>query len=689
MDLCLSSGGLMGKLSSKAVWGAAIALWVMIPTASASASGGSGKLDTLLQEAGPAPQSVIVRYRADAKKSDIKNRIERRRGRVISEHRLIPAMTAILPAAAIADLANDSDVLSVSADADVTASAARRKSTPTSTTFSYSNSSSTADYNTVSTLRQALGLQDGFTGSSLTVAVIDSGIQSSSDFSGRIVGMYDFTSGRNGAAVTPNDEYGHGTHVAGLIGSSGAASNGKFAGVAPGVKLLALRVLDRKGAGKTSAVIAALEFAVANKDRFAIRIVNLSLGHPIYESAATDPLVQAVEATVRAGLVVVTAAGNYGTNQVTGETGYAGIVSPGNAPSAITVGASNTFGTDRRVDDRVADFSSRGPSWYDGIAKPDVVAPGTGLVSNAAFDSTLVTSHPSLLVTSGYSTFLRLDGSSMATAVVSGLTAVMLEANNVAASQRWQEYQSTLPKGRRTDYTGTTPLTANAVKAMLQYSATRLRNENGAPYDELTQGSGEVNGVGATTLAYHADTTKATGTYWLTASVPESTTFGGVEEPWSQSVIWGTRLVTGTSLVELNQVAWSDNIVWGTGEMDNIVWGTVSGDNIVWGTMLDGDNIVWGTSLFIGNAAFGDNIVWGTAMNWDDNIVWGTGLVGMFTGDNIVWGTVSDDADNIVWGTLSDDNIVWGTMLDGDNIVWGTSLNTVLIVGTTIIGGGL
>ena len=114
--------------------------------------------------------------------------------------------------------------------------------------------------------------------------------------------------------MTPSDEYGHGTHVAGLIGSSGASSNGKFAGVAPGVKLLALRVLDRKGAGRTSDVIAALEFAVANKERFGIRIVNLSLGHPIYESAASDPLVQAVEAAVRAGLVVVTAAGNYGTN---------------------------------------------------------------------------------------------------------------------------------------------------------------------------------------------------------------------------------------------------------------------------------------------------------------------------------------------------------------------------------------
>ena len=106
-------------------------------------------------------------------------------------------------------------------------------------------------------------------------------------------------------------------------------------------------MLDKKGAGKTSDVIRALEFAVANKDRFGIKVVNLSLGHPIFESAATDPLVQAVEAAVRSGIIVVTAAGNYGTNPTTGVTGYAGIASPGNAPSAITVGASNTGGTDR------------------------------------------------------------------------------------------------------------------------------------------------------------------------------------------------------------------------------------------------------------------------------------------------------------------------------------------------------
>jgi len=216
---------------------------------------------------------------------------------------------------------------------------------------------------------------------------------------------------------------------------------------------------------------------------------------------------------------------------------------------------------------------------------------------------------------------------------------------------------------------------------MLQYTATPLRDGNGVQYDALVQGAGEVNGLGAITLAYFADTTKPAGSFWQAATFPAFSPYGGVDEPWSQSVIWGTRQVSGSSIIEVNQAAWGDNIVWGTGEMDNIVWGTFSenDDNIVWGTMLDGDNIVWGTSLFLGNASFGDNIVWGTSMNWDDNIVWGTNLLGTFDGDNIVWGTTfGDGSDNIVWGTLSDDNIVWGT-----------SANKVTVLGTNIIGGGL
>ena len=661
----------MGTLGRKAVWGAALALWVMIPPAAASASG-SGKVDKVLKQAASgSSRPVIVRVRPEARERVKRSLPQRGRGPV--EHALTGAISARMDAREIAALVSDPDVLSVSLDAAVTATGSNKKSSPTPTT-----TTSLSEFDHVLTLKQSLGLQGWFSGASMTVAIIDSGIQNSTDFSGRIVGMYDFTNGRDGALTSPSDEYGHGTHVAGLIGSSGASSNGRYAGVAPGIKILSLKVLDKKGSGKTSAVIDALAFAVANKDKFGIRVVNLSLGHPIYESAATDPLVEAVEAAVRAGLVVVAAAGNYGTNPASGLSGYAGIVSPGNAPSAITVGASNTAGSEGRSDDRVAGFSSRGPSWYDGFAKPDLVAPGSNMVSNAVAGSTLALGYPSLLVKSGSATFLKLSGSSMAAGVVSGVAALMIEANNYGALQRWLKAQESLKRNQRSAaFPGAPALAPNAIKAALQYSATTLRDGNGVAYDALTQGTGEVNGVGAVTLAHFADTTKPAGTFWMTADVQATTTFGGVGETWAQQIIWGTRRMTGTSIIELNQTAWGDNIVWGTGEMDNIVWGTVSedSDNIVWGTLFEADNIVWGT--FFGNAEFGDNIVWGTAADWGDNIVWGTGLLGVFDGDNIVWGTMFGDADNIVWGTLSEDNIVWGT-----------SANRVTVLETGI-GGGL
>ncbi len=112
-----------------------------------------------------------------------------------------------------------------------------------------------------------------------------------------------------------------------------------YRGLAPKARIISLKVLDANGAGYTSSVLRALEFVVANRDKLKIDIINLSLGHPIYESPDTDPLVRAVEDATRAGIVVVASAGNHGMNQETGEIGYAGITSPGNAPSAITVGA--------------------------------------------------------------------------------------------------------------------------------------------------------------------------------------------------------------------------------------------------------------------------------------------------------------------------------------------------------------
>src|SRR4051812_37151105 len=276
----------MGTLGRKAVWGAALALGVLLPAAAASASNRSAKIDNLLRQvpAGSSTRQVIIRT-APGAVDRVKQKLPHR-GNGPTDHSIIPAITAELDDREIAALLSDPDVLSVSADARVHAMAATGKSAGTAlpTTPPITNvitTSGTTGSSAVSVIKKALGLDDWFTGSNVTVAVIDSGLQPSVDFGIRIAGFYDFTGGRGAVASLPYDEFGHGTHIAGLIGSSGATSDGKYAGVAPGVKFLALKVLDKKGSGRTSNVISALEFAVQNKERFGIRIVNLSLGHPI------------------------------------------------------------------------------------------------------------------------------------------------------------------------------------------------------------------------------------------------------------------------------------------------------------------------------------------------------------------------------------------------------------------------
>jgi len=328
-------------------------------------------------------------------------------------------------------------------------------------------------------LRSTLGVPSATpNGNGVGVAVIDSGIAPSADFSNRIVGFIDFT---NGAKLTsPSDAYGHGTHVAGLIaGSASLAGGADYRGAGPSALLVGMKVLDAQGKGRTSDVIRAVEYATAQRAKYGIKVINLSLGHPIYESAGKDPLVRAVEAASKAGIVVVAAAGNLGFNAAGGESGYGGITSPGNAPSAITVGAVMTKDTTTRADDEVAPYSSRGPSWYDGFAKPDIVAPGHGLVSVAASGSTLVTQYPSARVGANY---LKLSGTSMAAAVASGTVALLLEAN-------------------RSAHPNAPALTPNAVKAILQYSSLRIRDAAGVDYDDLSQGAGSLNAAGALDLA--------------------------------------------------------------------------------------------------------------------------------------------------------------------------------------------
>jgi serine protease AprX len=427
------------------------------------------------------------------------------------------------------------------------------------------------------------------------VAVIDSGVAASDDL--RVSASYDFRSGV-AVAAAPADGYGHGTHVAGLIASSGSHSNGYYQGVAPGARIIALRVLDEKGAGYTSHVIKAVEFAVANRSTLGIHVINLSLGHPIYEPAANDPLVLAVESAVRAGIVVVVSAGNNGQDEH-GQVGYAGISSPGNAPSAITVGTVDHKNTAGHGDDTVAPYSSRGPTWFDGFGKPDILAPGHRLVAPVPATSKLYQSLVSSRVTPPSATptpHLRLSGTSMSTAIVSGVVASMLDVQS-------------LTFGRRP--------TPNAVKAMLEYSALPI-----AGADALSQGAGEVNLLGALRLARRANPWTPTGFWWLTSLPGTTTVIEGQPIAWAQHVVWGDHIVWGDS-VNYNQLLWANHIVWG----DSVPWN---------GAVVDPNHIVWGDTAV-----------------WVNHIVWGDSMLGITSGNHIVWGDANVSEANAVWKPIA------------------------------------
>jgi len=505
-----------------------------------------------------------------------------RGGRLRGRHALIGSCSAEVTLDELETLINSGAVDTISSDAPVAGHQANL--TPLTT---------------LNQVTASLGLGAlPYTGKGVVIALIDSGIQNNPDFDRKIVGSYLCKATCKAAPAA--DDYGHGTHIAGIIGGRGNQSHGLYTGIAPNVKFLALKVLDRTGAGTTSDVLTAIQFATANKGTLGIDIINLSLGHPILEAAATDPLVQAVEAAVRAGIVVVVSAGNYGTNPETGRTGYTGISSPGNAPSAITVGAAKTQGTASRSDDRIADYSSRGPSWYDGYEKPDLVAPGQRVISNMS-DGGLWSKNPGWRFTAPAGTsgrWMRLSGTSMSAGMVSGVAALVIEAsrtaNPVAGAVR-----------------------PNALKAILEFTATQLHDDNGVAYDPLTQGAGEVNAAGALALAARFDTSAAPGTWWLTSGVTASNVIGSEVAPWAQNVLWGENILWGDS-VYYNRAAWGQNIVWG----ENILWG----ENIIWG-----ENIVWGE-----NVLWGENLVWGENVLWGENLVWG---------ENILWGD-NDNDDN-------------------------------------------
>src|SRR5258705_867951 len=316
------------------------------------------KLDKALQEAlrraGGGQVPVIIQT-TDAGRVAVAGTLAAKGHPIAGEFRNIGAISAAVDVADLAARAADSAVTAVSLDAPIAAHA----TLPGPDSFV-----------TLDAVRNDIGSRalTTLTGRGVGVAVIDSGIANIPDVHDQMGPFYDFTNG--GKATAAFDDCGHGTHIAATIGSSGKQNGYLYQGIAPKVRLIGLKVLDKKCAGTTSAVLNALAFATANKAALGIDVINLSLGHPIYESAATDPLVRAVEAAVRAGIVVVASAGNYGRNPTTNEVGYGGLASPGDAPVGVAVGSFLSQKTVPRAERCLHGFNLPRPACHLGAGKP-------------------------------------------------------------------------------------------------------------------------------------------------------------------------------------------------------------------------------------------------------------------------------------------------------------------------------
>ncbi|SDW97875.1 Serine protease, subtilisin family [Marininema mesophilum] len=276
-------------------------------------------------------------------------------------------------------------------------------------------------------------------GKGMRVAVVDTGVDATHpDLKGKVIGGYDFVENDK----TPQDEVreGHGTHVAGII-----SANGKLKGVAPGASILAYRVFDKNGFSFTEDILAAIERAVKEK----ADVINLSLGYS--DNTTEDPTAIALDIAALKGTIPVVANGN------DGENGNWTVTSPGTSREAISVGASTKGKSGKTAttasntkQERVADFSSKGPVTGSWAIKPDVIAPGkdiTSTVRNGKYDT--------------------LYGTSMATPHVAGAAALVKQAH-----PDWN---------------------VREIKAALANTATTLHDDKGKVYPAYVQGSGRID----------------------------------------------------------------------------------------------------------------------------------------------------------------------------------------------------
>lgn len=472
--------------------------------------------------------TVVVQYGDEPQSQDF-SLLSTLGAAVLKELPIIHALIVDIPSGRIDELAQSTRVKRISPDREV--QACLDIAAPT-----VGANNSIAYYN--------------LTGRGVTVAVLDSGITPSDKLTtsagkSRVVASVDFVNDRTLAGF---DYYGHGTHVSGVIGmktSSDSSGRITLTGIAPEANIASIRVLDSYGKGKVSSVIEGIQWCADHAALFNIRVLNLSLSHPISESYTTDPLTQACEKAWDSGLAVVVAAGNHGLDQ----NGYGTIGSPGNDPFVITAGASSDLDSLNREDDLLPGFSSKGPSQVDYILKPDLVAPGTRIFSIRTAGSYLDTTFPLNRVSLDGQTYpyFRLNGTSVSAAIVSGTAALMLEKEP--------------------------SLTPSTIKARLMKSADKLFSAN-----IYKRGAGYLNIVSAlleTGTATSCRSPRVIETimgvdleqvYWGPGGFWEDIWIWGDQISWGEDDIYGDLTLWGSSALPAYQSSW----VSGNSEEDTI-----------------------------------------------------------------------------------------------------------------------
>ncbi|HXI03183.1 MAG TPA: S8 family serine peptidase [Candidatus Saccharimonadales bacterium] len=466
-----------------------------------------------------------------------------------------------------------------------------------------------------------LSRPEGLTGAGVTIAVIDSGIYPHEDLPG-LIGYVDFLEPN---APFSRDRYGHGTHVAGIIAGQAhpdpSAEGLAFGGIAPGASLISLRVLDANGEGYVSDVISAVNWAVSNKDLYGIRILNLSLGHPVAEPASLDPLARACEEAWRDGLLVVASAGNLGVY------GNGTITSPANDPLLLAVGAADDMASADPSDDAIAPYSSRGPSLFDLYVKPDLVAPGHALVSLRSPHSSLDVQHPEARVSLGDGSahganeprYFRMSGSSMAAAVVSGAAALMLE--------------------------GDPDLTPDTIKARFMAAARRMHTDS-----VFDRGAGELDL--SASLAFPGSA--------LLAVSPEASEEGGLVELHLASDLWSSD--GEWTLEEL----YGDPDQWNTALIvDNglLADPCVTGNGLIW-QGLGSEGLIWQ-----GNSGLSTDTVSNEGLIWQGNSGLSTDTV---SNEGLIWqGVMSESTCTSQAGQIWQGGLIWqGQQTSGEGLIW-------------------